>query len=76
MEAQVGEKMPPRIAGRILLKHANLSDQQRESLAIKHSALLTFDQVAHALRPQKVAKNFMTAIKDDQIELEKTQTRG
>eukprot|EP00913_Durusdinium_trenchii_P034108 g31923.t1 len=82
MEAQVGEKMPPRIAGRILLKHANLSDQQRESLAIKHNALLTFDQVAQALRPldrpealvHKVAKNFVTATKEDQNEFEEIPT--
>ena len=69
MESHVGEKLPPKLAGRILLKHANLSDQQRENLAIKHNAMMTFDEVANALRPldrpealvNKVAKNFVTS---------------
>ena len=69
LEAQVGERVPDKIAGRILLKHANLTDQQRENLAIKHNALLGFDQVAAALRPldrpealmNRVAKTFLTA---------------
>ena len=73
MEAQLGERLPPRIAGRILLRHANLSDSQREAMAVKYNALLTFDQAAAALRPldrpdalvQKVNKNYMTAIEDD-----------
>lgn len=64
---QTGERVPDRIAGRILLKHAHLSDAQREQIAIKHNALLTFDQVARALRPldrpeallQKVTKTFL-----------------
>ena len=63
----VGERIPEKIAGRILLKHAHLSDAQREQLAIKHNALLTFDQVARALRPldrpeallNKVSKTFL-----------------
>ncbi len=65
--SHVGEKIPEKIAGRILLKHAHLSDAQREQLAIKHNALLTFDQVARALRPldrpeallNKVSKTFL-----------------
>ena len=69
MQAQVGERLPPRIAGRILLRHANLSDAQRETMAVKYNALLTFDQAAAALRPldrpdalvQKVAKTFYGA---------------
>lgn len=69
LESQVGERVPDKIAGRILLKHANLTDQQRENLAIKHNALLNFDQVAAALRPldrpealmNRVAKTFLTA---------------
>ena len=68
LEAQVGERVPDKIAGRILLKHANLTDQQRENLAIKRNALLNFDQVAAALRPldrpealtNRVAKTFLT----------------
>lgn len=51
LEAQLGEKVPPRIAGRVLLRGANLTEQQRENLAIKYHALLTFDEVARALRP-------------------------
>ena len=51
IENHVGEKVPDRIAGRVLMKHAGLTESQRESLAIKHSALLTFEQVATALRP-------------------------
>ena len=51
IENHVGERVPDRIAGRVLMKHAGLTEVQRESLAIKHSALLTFDQVATALRP-------------------------
>ena len=51
LEAQLGEKVPPRIAGRVLLRGANLTEPQRENLAIKYHALLTFDQVARALRP-------------------------
>ena len=67
LEAQLGEKVPPRIAGRVLLRGANLSEQQRENLAIKYNALLTFDQIARALRPLdrpealvgKVSKTFL-----------------
>ena len=69
MEAHLGEKLPGRIAGRILLRHANLSDAQREAMAVKYNALLTFEQAAAALRPldrpdalvQKVAKTFATS---------------
>jgi hypothetical protein len=72
VEAQLGEKVPPRIAGRILLRGANLSEPQRENLAIKYNALLTFDQIATALRPLdrpealmgKVNKAYMTSLGD------------
>jgi len=64
-----GERIPTKIAGRILLKHANLTDLQRENLAIKHNALLSFEAVSRALRPldrpeallQKVSKHFLVA---------------
>lgn len=36
---------------RVLLRGANLTEQQRENLAIRYNALLTFDQIARALRP-------------------------
>ncbi|CAE7834242.1 Adck5 [Symbiodinium necroappetens] len=46
-----GERVPDKIAGRILLKQANLTESQRENMAIKHNALLSFEDVARALRP-------------------------
>ena len=51
VESLVGERIPERIAGRVLLRQACLSEAQRETLAIKHNALLTFEEVAKALRP-------------------------
>ena len=75
LESQVGEKVPPRIAGRILLRHANLSETQKEALAIKYNSLLPFEQMAAALRPldrpealvHRVAKTFLAAgSKDDE----------
>ena len=51
VESLVGERIPERIAGRVLLRQASLSEAQRETLAIKHNALLTFEEVARALRP-------------------------
>lgn len=73
MEGYLGERLPPRIAGRILLRHAGLNDFQRESMAVKHSALLTFNQAAAALRPldrpedlvTRVAKTFVTTTEQD-----------
>ena len=51
VENMTGERIPPRIAGRILLRQANLSESQREAIAIKYNALLSFEEVAVALRP-------------------------
>ena len=51
IENLTGEVMPPKLAGRILLKHANLTEQQRETMAIRYNALLSFEEVAAALRP-------------------------
>ena len=51
MEGYLGERLPTRIAGRMLLTYAGLNNFQRESVAVKHNALLTFDQAAAALRP-------------------------
>ena len=52
LELQLQERLSERVAGRILLRQANLNDFQRELLALKdHSQLLTFDQVAAFLRP-------------------------
>eukprot|EP00913_Durusdinium_trenchii_P008312 g7807.t1 len=69
LESHLGEKLPSRIAGRILLKHANLSDAQKEAMAVRYNALLSFGQAAAALRPldrpdalvQKVTKTYLTA---------------
>eukprot|EP00435_Cladocopium_sp_Y103_P070861 s172_g36.t1 len=81
MESHLGEKLPPRIAGRILLRHAGLNDFQRESLAVKYNALLTFDQAAAALRPldrpealvSKVSKTYMTSAQADNEALDDEQ---
>ena len=43
LETRLGEKLPSRVAGRILLCHANLSDAQHEAMAVKYNALLTFE---------------------------------
>ena len=52
METQLQEKIGDRVAGRVLLRQANLNDFQREMIALTdQSALLTFDQVAAMLRP-------------------------
>ena len=52
MESQLQEKVNDRVAGRVLLRQANLNDFQREMIALKDQAtLLTFDQVAAMLRP-------------------------
>ena len=48
MEAQIGEKLSPLVAGRVLLKQANISDLQRDLMNLKSH---TFDAVADALRP-------------------------
>ena len=51
VENLAGERIPDKIAGRILMRQANLTEAQRESMAIKHNALLSFEEVARALRP-------------------------
>ena len=51
IENLTGEVLPPKLAGRILLKQANLTEQQRETMAIRYNALLSFEEVAAALRP-------------------------
>ena len=66
MEAHLGERLPTKIAGRILLRHAGLNDTQREAMAVKYNSMLTFEQVANTLRPldrpealvTKVAKTY------------------
>ncbi|CAE7227243.1 unnamed protein product, partial [Symbiodinium necroappetens] len=52
LELHLQERLSEKVAGRILLRQSNLSDFQREMLALKDQAqLLTFDQVASLLRP-------------------------
>ena len=52
LETQLGESLNPKIAGRILMRQAHLSDFQRELIALKdQNQLLSFDQVAEILRP-------------------------
>eukprot|EP00435_Cladocopium_sp_Y103_P029491 s406_g7.t1 len=73
LESYLGKKLPPRIAG-----HAGLSDSQRENMAVKYNALLTFDQAANALRPldrpdalvSKVSKNFVASMQPEHDEEE------
>ena len=75
LESNIGERLPSKIAGRILLKHAGLSDSQRESLAIKYQAMMTFEQAAAALRPldrpealvTKVARTFVTGASSQDV---------
>ena len=52
VENHLQEKLNDKVAGRVLLRQANLTEFQRELLALRdHSQLLTFDQVAAILRP-------------------------
>ena len=52
VENHLQEPINDKIAGRVLLRQANLTEFQRELLALRdHSQLLTFDQVASLLRP-------------------------
>ena len=52
MESHLQERLCERIAGRVLLRHANLTEWQRELMALREqNQLLTFDQIAALLRP-------------------------
>lgn len=70
LESNVGEKLPTRIAGRILLRHAALT---------KCQAMMSFDQAAAALRlldrPEapvaRVTKKIATGALRDQPNLER-----
>ena len=50
-ELQTGEKISDRIAGRVLLRQAMLTDQQREYMALSQHSMPTFDQAINLLRP-------------------------
>ena len=76
MESHLGERLPAKIAGRILLRHAGLNDTQREAMAVKYNSMLTFEQVATALRPldrpealvTKVSKTYAVVRSEDETE--------
>ena len=52
MENHLQERLCERIAGRVLLRHANLTEWQRELMALREQhQLMTFDQIAALLRP-------------------------
>ena len=52
MEQNLQERIPDRVAGRILLRQSNLSEFQRELISLKDNAtMLSFDEVAAMLRP-------------------------
>ena len=84
MESHLGERLPPRIAGRILLRHAGLGDSQREALAVKYNSMLTFEQAANALRSldrpdalvAKVSKSYVTTkteVEDENDEMDENE---
>ncbi|CAL1144526.1 unnamed protein product [Cladocopium goreaui] len=50
MEMQMGEKISERLAGRVLLKHSNVNDLQRELLMLRSPILRTFEDIANLLR--------------------------
>ena len=74
--SHLGERLPAKIAGRILLRHAGLNDTQREAMAVKYSSMLTFEQVANALRPldrpealvTKASKTYAVVRSEDETE--------
>ena len=52
MESHLQERLCERVAGRVLLRHANLTEFQREMMALKEQGQMwTFDQVITLLRP-------------------------
>ena len=52
LESHLSEALNDKVAGRILLRHANLSEFQREMISLRDQAsLMGFDQVASMLRP-------------------------
>eukprot|EP00435_Cladocopium_sp_Y103_P076026 s33_g73.t1 len=51
LETQLGTTLHPLIAGRVLMKQANLSEHQLQILALKTNVLMTYDEVAKTLRP-------------------------
>ena len=51
LEAQTGAALDPLVGGRILLRQANLSEYQQANLALKNTALLTYDEVVKVLLP-------------------------
>ena len=51
LENHLGERLSDKVAGRVLLRQAHMSELQRELVSLKdNSALMTFDEVAMMLR--------------------------
>ena len=44
MESHLGERLPAKIAGPILLRHVGLNDTQRDAMAVKYNSMLKFDR--------------------------------
>ncbi|CAE6964999.1 GIP [Symbiodinium sp. CCMP2592] len=52
LETNLGERLNEKVAGRILLRQAHLSDLQRELISLRdQSTLMSFEEVAKMLRP-------------------------
>ena len=52
LESNLGERLNDKVAGRVLLRQANLTEFQREMISLKDTAtLMSFDEVAAMLRP-------------------------
>ncbi|CAK9085405.1 Uncharacterized protein SCF082_LOCUS40463 [Durusdinium trenchii] len=51
LESQIGEKLQTLVAGRVLLRQANLTEQQQQLLALKMTTLATYEEVIQSLRP-------------------------
>ena len=52
LETNLGERLNDKVAGRILLRQAHLSELQRELISLRdQSTLMGFDEIANMLRP-------------------------
>ena len=50
LESQIGEAFSPLVAGRILIRQANLTDLQKEVISLKSQVLRSVDEIANSLR--------------------------
>ena len=51
LESQIGATLHPLVSGRILLRQSYLTELQKDMISLRQNVLLTFDEVAKALRP-------------------------